>query len=164
MTLRVQGFTLFELIITVVILAILTTLAVPSMANFIKSNKIKSSSSDITNFLQQARSEAIKTGRTTTVCASTDGLTCTTSNQTAWNVGLISKSTSITSSTTTTINSVLAFNDQRLNITGPTKIDFNTIGATDNTYQITVGMNGQDTYSVCVAVAGRAERIKGSTC
>ncbi|MHA3099316.1 GspH/FimT family pseudopilin [Acinetobacter brisouii] len=160
---RTQGFTLFELIITVLVLAILTMLAVPSMTNFIKSNKIKSSSSDITNFLQQARSEAIKTGKTTTVCASTDGATCVTSNQTAWNVGLISKSTSITS-TATVINSVLAFNDQNLNITGPTQISFNSVGATDNTYQITVGMTGQDTYSVCVAVAGRAERIKGSTC
>jgi len=163
MILKIQGFTLFELMVTVAILAILSVLAFPSMDNLIKSNKIKSASGDIANFIQQTRTEAIKTGRTTTICASVDGSTCASSTPEKWDVGLISKSTSITS-TATKINSVLAFNEQRLIITGPTKIDFNSIGATDNTYQITVSMAGQDTYSICVAVAGRAERVKGSSC
>lgn len=164
MIVKIRGFTLFELMVTVAILAILTVLAIPVMTNLINSNKVKVASSDMTNFLQQARSDAIRTGTTTTICASSDGTSCVASNKTAWNVGVISKTTAITSTSTQVVNAKLSFNNQNVTITGPEKIDFNSIGATTNAYQITVSMTGQDTYSICVAVAGRAERVKGANC
>lgn len=54
------GFTLVELMITVLILAILASLAVPSMRTFIANQRIKTASFDLYSSLAFARTEAIK--------------------------------------------------------------------------------------------------------
>ena len=55
-----HGFTLVELMFTVVILAILSAVAVPAFREFIVNQRIKSASFDIMSTLILARSEAIK--------------------------------------------------------------------------------------------------------
>jgi type IV fimbrial biogenesis protein FimT len=55
-----QGFTLIELIVTVIVLAILTAVALPSFQSLIAGQRIKSASFDIMAALMLTRSEAIK--------------------------------------------------------------------------------------------------------
>lgn len=55
-----RGFTMIELMVTVLILGILTSVALPSFKEFIANQRIKSSSFDLMSTLNQARSEAIK--------------------------------------------------------------------------------------------------------
>lgn len=82
-----RGFTLIELIVTVVILAILVTLIVPSFNNASLSSKLSGFANDLVASAQLARSEAIKRNSNVTMCASEDGDTCGTTA--GWELGWI---------------------------------------------------------------------------
>lgn len=62
-----HGFTIIELMITVVIVAILAAIGVPSFNELILSTRIKNAASDIYGSLIYARSEAIKRGANVTI-------------------------------------------------------------------------------------------------
>jgi type IV fimbrial biogenesis protein FimT len=64
---RTAGFTIIELMTTVVILAILVAIAVPSFNDLILSTRIKGAASDIYGALALARSEAIKRNGNVTI-------------------------------------------------------------------------------------------------
>jgi type IV fimbrial biogenesis protein FimT len=61
------GFTLIELIVTIAILAIVSTVAAPSFNSFIGTMRAKSAAFDLISDLSIARSEAIGGNRTVTV-------------------------------------------------------------------------------------------------
>jgi type IV fimbrial biogenesis protein FimT len=84
---RASGFTLLELLITMSVAAILLTIAVPSFRYITNGNRIAGEVNGLLGDLQFARSEAIKEGRYVSVCASSDGLSC--SGSTAWQSGWI---------------------------------------------------------------------------
>lgn len=85
--LSVRGLTLIELMVTIAILAILLSVAVPSFQAMIASSRLTSASNDLLVTLAQARSNAIRVGNRVTVCMSSDGATCTTSG--GWEQGWI---------------------------------------------------------------------------
>ncbi|MDR0735711.1 MAG: GspH/FimT family pseudopilin [Zoogloeaceae bacterium] len=62
------GFTLYELLITLAIIAILTALATPGFGVLIQRNRVASAASDITASITYARSEAIRRGRAVALC------------------------------------------------------------------------------------------------
>jgi type IV fimbrial biogenesis protein FimT len=66
---QMQGFTLIELMITVVVLAILLALAAPSMGNLVRDQRVKTAVGDVYVALAFARSEAIKRNVTVGVCS-----------------------------------------------------------------------------------------------
>ena len=68
-----RGFTLIELVIVVVMIAILSALAFPSMRSFIVRNRVRDAASDIFIVLNQARSEALKRNVTITLSPITAG-------------------------------------------------------------------------------------------
>ena len=73
-----------ELVVTLAIAAILVTIAIPGFANLIKDNRLIAGTNQLVTTLAYARSEAVKRGTPVSVCASTDGSTCT---GTDWNDG-----------------------------------------------------------------------------
>jgi len=84
---REAGFNLLELLITMSVAAILLTIAVPSFQYVTNSNRIAGEVNGLVGDLQFARAEAIKEGRTVTVCVSVDHATC--ANSSAWQSGWI---------------------------------------------------------------------------
>ena len=63
-----QGFTLIELIITMVIAAVVLAIAVPSMQSIIEKNRIANEADRLFTLLKQARNNAIVTGTPTMLC------------------------------------------------------------------------------------------------
>ncbi len=70
---KVRGFTLVELMVTVVVAAILLALAIPSFATMIRKNRAASDISALTTTIAYARSEAVARGRNVCVTPSTNG-------------------------------------------------------------------------------------------
>jgi len=81
------GFTLFEMVVVMGIVAILLAIAVPSYRYVTTSNRIAAEINGLLGDLQFARAEAIKEGQPVTACVSTNGTSCT--NNTSWNKGWI---------------------------------------------------------------------------
>ncbi len=73
---RPHGFTLIELMIALVIIAILMVIGLPSMSEFIKNERLTSQINSLNSYLQYARSEAITRHSQVIVCASSSGSSC----------------------------------------------------------------------------------------
>jgi type IV fimbrial biogenesis protein FimT len=76
-----------EVVVTMAVAAILLSIAVPSFRYVTNANRIAGELNGLVGDLQFARAEAIKEGRTVTVCVSTDGNTC--DNVSTWQGGWI---------------------------------------------------------------------------
>jgi type IV fimbrial biogenesis protein FimT len=73
---RAAGFSVFELMIVLVVIAILFALATPSFRDFTRSNQVTSANNDLVTAFNLARSEALRRSTGVTVCSSTNGTSC----------------------------------------------------------------------------------------
>ena len=73
-----QGFTLIELIVTIVVGAILSALAIPAFQAFVMNDRDSAQINSLAYSFNYARSEAVKRASSNgvTVCPSLDGLNC----------------------------------------------------------------------------------------
>lgn len=71
-----KGVTLIELMITIAVLAITLTLAIPAMQDFTIRNRLASINNDLMTVLIYAKSEAVKRGVTVSLCSSSTGTSC----------------------------------------------------------------------------------------
>jgi len=83
---QVRGFTLIELMVTLAIGTILLMIAAPQFTSAIQTQQSNAEMTNLMNDLQYARSEAIKEGQNVTICASSNGKSC---SGTTWNSGWI---------------------------------------------------------------------------
>ena len=83
---RRTGFTVIELMITVAIVAILATIAAPSLRDLTQNARMTSLANDLMTDLSVARGEAVKRGVSVTICSSNNGTSCTASE---WRYGWI---------------------------------------------------------------------------
>lgn len=81
------GFTLVELMVTIAIVAILLTVAAPSMLGLISRNNIDTYQTDLIGDISFARQEAIRRNKPITICSSADGVSC--EGVTVWTTGWI---------------------------------------------------------------------------
>ena len=96
---------------TLAIVGILAALAAPSMTNFIQYLRVNSEISGFISDLGYVRAEAVKEGQTVTMCASSDGKTCSGSNnwQNGWIIFSDPNLTKATTSTTPVLRKQVAW-------------------------------------------------------
>ena len=93
-----SGFTLIELMVTVTVLAIVLTVAVPSFANLVNANRLNAQANNLLAAIEYAKTEAVKNNATVTFCHSADGVTCSAAAAAGWQgwlVGLAANPTGI---------------------------------------------------------------------
>lgn len=76
MPLRQQGFTLLESMIVIAIMAILVSVALPSLVDAQNSNRVDSVQRDLLSVMNQGRTQAVNEGDRISLCASSDGQHC----------------------------------------------------------------------------------------
>lgn len=99
MFIRIRGFTLIELMVTLAVMAIVLGIAVPSFQKQIINNKSLTFGEEFAAALNFARAQAVKTTKRVSICASADGATCTGS----WSEGFIVFQDDATSDTATSV-------------------------------------------------------------
>lgn len=72
-----NGFSLIELLVTLSLVGIILSIGMPSMQNFIKSERLDTQVTTLHSFVGLARSEAVKRGDAVSLCASSDQASCT---------------------------------------------------------------------------------------
>lgn len=81
-----SGFTLIELMVTLAVVAIVATIAVPAMSDMVTRSRTTATFNELQGLVGYARSESAKSpGEPVLLCSSTNGTSCT--SQADWNVG-----------------------------------------------------------------------------
>ncbi|ROR34989.1 GspH/FimT family pseudopilin [Inmirania thermothiophila] len=73
---RGEGFTLIELLVTLAVAAVLLTVGVPSVVDWVRDGRMTSQVNELVAALHLARGEAVKRRTRVVVCASADGASC----------------------------------------------------------------------------------------
>lgn len=83
-----EGFTLIELMISIVVMAVLVAVAGPSFVDLIRNNRIQTGADNFFTALISVRSEALKRNQRVVLCKSSNGSSCSTSD--GWEQGWLS--------------------------------------------------------------------------
>jgi len=78
--LRQQGFTLYELMITMLVIGVVVAIGVPNMSDFSANSRMTATANDLQAALLLGRTEAARTKEEVTICASGNGTTCAASS------------------------------------------------------------------------------------
>lgn len=69
-----SGFTLYELMITLLVIGVILTFGVPNFSEFTRNSQLTGTANDLHSSFQLARSEAARSKSTVTICASSNSM------------------------------------------------------------------------------------------
>ena len=71
-----SGYSLFELIMTLALVALIVTIGLPSFGNILANNRLRVEVDALFHAIHRARQESIGRRRVVSLCPSSDGKTC----------------------------------------------------------------------------------------
>lgn len=84
-----NGFTLYELLITVLVVGVILTLGIPNLSEFSANSRLTGAANDLHASFQLARSEAARAKTNITICASADPFALNSDCDGTWEQGFI---------------------------------------------------------------------------
>lgn len=73
---EIHGFTLIELMVTLVVVGVIVVIGVPGVKALLENNQVTTHTNQLVSSMHLARSEAVKRNAPVTICASSDGKNC----------------------------------------------------------------------------------------
>ena len=83
------GFTLYELLLTVLIIGVILALGIPNLRQFTQNSRMTGAANDLNSSFHLARSEASRAKATITICASTNSMDVDANCGGTWDQGYI---------------------------------------------------------------------------
>ena len=149
----IQGFTLTELMVTLAVLAILVTIAVPSFSGMIATQATRNASFDLSSAVSLARAEAVKQNTIVTVSTSS-----------TWAAGW----TLMAGTPATVIRTFGPYNGVTIAASNGNTLSFGNDGRPTSggvTFQVTPTSASQSVSSSCVQVGGTGRvAVVSGTC
>jgi type IV fimbrial biogenesis protein FimT len=149
-----KGFTLVELMVTLAIVAILASVAVPSFQDMVNNNRLTSQANEFITALNYSRSEAVKRGTSITLTANTSG---------NWDDGWTIKDG------TDTIRNYAAFKGSSAltSTTAPASVTYKgtgfVSGTADLSFDLCDNRSGETGRTIEISVTGRVS-VSNKTC
>ncbi len=163
------GFTLIELAVTLVVMAVLMALAMPSVFAWIANTRVRTVSDTLQNGLRQAQAEAVRRSRTAVFSLTNDTAPKTSLTAVAnggnWSINFIASSTLDTAGVATFVEAgVLTNAGTGVSIAGPAAICFNPLGrlvASSSTgiTGATCSLTSTPVYNITMSSADRPLRV-----
>ncbi len=163
---KVKGFTLIELLITLAIIAIISTITVPSFAEIIADNKQVTRYNQLLAGVAFTRSEAIKQGVRTSICQSSDQTSCTQHSK-QWHLGWIIYTDADSDNQVDADESILfvqqSFNDEvTISFGGRNRIayypDGLAVGSSNGTFLICDNRGDANKSGLIISMSGRPRK------
>ena len=146
---NIKGFTLVELMVTVVVLAIVSTIGIPSLTGLVERNRTTAVANEVLGAIQFARSEAVRLNTTARICANTD---CDTSD---WTTGWVVMRSGVTVR--------VGVQNSSVSISAPQSVEFSSAGDVTSTLANIVITSSSGNVTRCISMT-RSGSAKVGVC
>ena len=171
-SIKSQGFTILEAMVTVAIIGILSAVATPSFQSYVTSHKTANFSNDLFSDLRSLRQLSISAANNYVVCASSDSTTCLADPDESknWSIGWIAfadlnQNNQRDSATEDILILQSEVTDAQIMYSGGGILSFNYQGEISNSQQFSICSNDDNAElgrAVLINKVGRAQKAQPS--
>lgn len=164
---KTKGFTLIELLISLAILGIVSSFAIPSYTSFMAENRLSNENTSLMLDFVLARGEAATRGTRVTVCQSANNTSCSSAGWGAGRIVFVDGGAAGSVDGTDEIlrvSSAISSQDSMLADKTDTYISYQPSGVANNNLIITTCLSGYDGAKMTIYPSGRISKDSAGVC